>query len=89
MVKWTIKYTKQVVIDSKKLKQIGLKEKTQYLLDLIAEDPYKTPPNFEKLLGFRNVYSRRINIKHRLVYELFPEQKMIKVLSVWGHYEDN
>ena len=89
MVKWTLKYTKQVTSDSLKLKQVGLKEKTQRLLDIIAEDPYKTPPSFEKLIGFQNVYSRRINIQHRLVYEVIKEERIIKVLSLWGHYEDN
>ncbi len=89
MVVWTLKYTKQVLHDSLKLKQTGLKEKTQYLLDIISQDPYKTPPSLEKLLGFSNVYSRRINIQHRLVYEVFKEQKIIKVISVWGHYGEN
>ena len=89
MVKWTLKYTKQVTSDSLKLTQVGLKEKTQRLLDIIAEDPYKTPPSFEKLIGFQNVYSRRINIQHRLVYEVIKEKKTVKILSLWGHYEDN
>lgn len=89
MVKWRLKYTRQVTSDSLKLKQVGQKEKTQRLLDIIAEDPYKTPTNFEKLLGFQNVYSRRINIQHRLVYEVIKEERIIKVLSLWGHYEDN
>ena len=89
MVKWTLKYTKQVTSDSLKLTQVGLKEKTQRLLDIIAEDPYKTPPSFEKLIGFQNVYSRRINIQHRLVYEVIKEERIIKALSLWGHYEDN
>ena len=88
MVKWTLKYTKQVTSDSLKLTQVGLKEKTQRLLDIIAEDPYKTPPSFEKLIGFQNVYSRRINIQHRLVYEVIKEKKTVKILSLWGHYED-
>ena len=89
MVKWILKYTKQVTADSLKLKQVGLKEKTQRLLDIIVEDPYKTPPSFEKLIGFQNVYSRRINIQHRLVYEVIKEERIIKVLSLWGHYKDN
>ena len=89
MVKWTIKYTKQVVNDSLKIKAAGLKGKVQRLLDLIAENPYTTPPSYEKLLGFQNVYSRRINIKHRLVYEIIKEKKVIKIISIWGHYDDN
>lgn len=88
MVNWTIKYTKRVVRDSAHLSQTGLKEKTQRLLDLIAENPYASPPSFEKLLGMDNIYSRRINIKHRLVYEVIDEEKTIKVLSIWGHYGD-
>lgn len=89
MVKWTIKYTKQVVNDSLKIKAAGLKKKTERLLNLISENPYATPPSFEKLLGFQNVYSRRINIKHRLVYEVIKEEKTVKILSIWGHYDDN
>lgn len=61
------------------------RDKTKRLLNIIAQDPYTSPPNFEKLCGFENVYSRRINIKHRLVYEVFKEQKIIKVISLWGH----
>lgn len=89
MVKWTIKYTKQVVNDSLKIKAAGLKRKTERLLNLISENPYANPPSFEKLLGFQNVYSRRINIKHRLVYEIIKEENTIKIISIWGHYDDN
>ncbi len=89
MVKWSIKYTKQVTVDSVKVKRAGLKKKVQRLLDLIAKNPYATPPSFEKLLGFQNVYSRRINIKHRLVYEIITEEKTVKIISIWGHYDDN
>ena len=89
MVKWSIKYTKQVVNDSLKIKRAGLKEKAQRLLDLIAENPYATPPSFEKLLGLQNVYGRRINIKHRLVYEIINDKKTVKIISIWGHYDDN
>lgn len=89
MVKWKIKYTKQTSKDSLKLKQAGLKEKTLRLIELISKNPYENPPSFEKLLGFNNVYSRRINIKHRLVYEVISEEKSIKIISIWGHYDDN
>ncbi|MBQ3564989.1 MAG: Txe/YoeB family addiction module toxin [Alphaproteobacteria bacterium] len=89
MVKWSIKYTRRVCDDSLKIKQAGLKEKAQRLIDLISKNPFATPPNFEKLLGFDNVYSRRINIKHRLVYEVIESEKVIKVVSIWGHYDDN
>lgn len=90
MVKqWIIKYTKQVCSDSKKIERAGLKPKLEKLLNIIAEDPYTTPPNFEKLLGLHNVYSRRINIKHRLVYEVIAELNTVKIISIWGHYDDN
>jgi Txe/YoeB family toxin of toxin-antitoxin system len=89
MVKWTIKYSRRVLSDSLKLKQIGLKEKTQRLLDILAKDPYASPPYFEKLSGFEDVYSRRINIRHRLVYQVFKDEMCIKILSLWGHYDDN
>lgn len=89
MVKWTVKYTKRVASDAIKLQQIGLKEKTQKLIDLISENPYQVPPSLEKLIGFKNVYSRRINIKHRLVYEILEDIKTIKIISIFGHYSDN
>ncbi|MDR1235376.1 MAG: Txe/YoeB family addiction module toxin [Holosporaceae bacterium] len=89
MVKWAIKYSKRMLSDSLKLKQAGLKEKTQRLLDILAQNPYATPPYFEKLMGFENVYSRRINIKHRLVYQVFKDKMTVKILSLWGHYDDN
>jgi Txe/YoeB family toxin of toxin-antitoxin system len=89
VVKWTVKYSKRVLADSLKLKRAGLKEKTQRLLNLLSEDPYATPPYFEKLAGFEDVYSRRINIKHRLVYQVFKNEMTIKILSLWGHYDDN
>lgn len=89
MVAWTLKFTKQVQSDSLKLKSINLKNKAQNLLNLLQEDPFRTPPRFEKLLGFKNVYSRRINIQHRMVYEVFKEEKIVKIISLWGHYNDN
>jgi Txe/YoeB family toxin of toxin-antitoxin system len=84
VVKWTIKYTKRVLADSLKLKHVCLKEKTQRLLNIIAEDPYASPPYFEKLSGFEDVYSRRINIRHRLVYQVLKDEMAIKILSLWG-----
>jgi Txe/YoeB family toxin of toxin-antitoxin system len=89
VVKWTIKYSRRVLSDSLKLKRAGLKEKTQKLLGILAEDPYAFPPYFEKLSGFEDVYSRRINIRHRLVYQVFKDEMVIKILSLWGHYDDN
>lgn len=84
MVSWTIKYSKRVLFDSLKLKRVGLKDKTQRLLNILAEDPYKSPPYFEKLSSFEDVYSRRINIKHRLVYQVLKNEMIVKVLSL-GH----
>lgn len=89
MVEWTLKYTNKVAADSSKLKRAGLEKKVQRLLAILKEDPFKKPPYFEKLFGFENVYSRRINIKHRLVYQVFKEEKIVKVVSLWGHYDDN
>jgi Txe/YoeB family toxin of toxin-antitoxin system len=89
MVKLKIKYAKCVLSDSLKLKRCGLKEKAEELLDVIGANPYTTPPPFEKLEGYDNVYSRRINIKHRLVYQVLKDEMTIKVISLWGHYDDN
>ncbi len=88
MVKWTVVFTKQVQKDAKKLASSGLKEKAQALLTLVKEDPFANPPPFEKLVGdLAGAYSRRINIQHRLVYEVIPEQRVVKVLRLWTHYE--
>lgn len=74
--------------DAKKLKKSDLKEKCQRLLDIIAANPYQNPPPYEKLVGdLKGCFSRRINIQHRLVYEIFEERKHIKVLRMWSHYE--
>ena len=85
---WTIVYTKQAQKDAKKLQQSGLKQKTVALLAIIEKDPFTNPPPFEKLVGDLNgAYSRRINIQHRLVYQVIPESKTVKVLRLWTHYE--
>ena len=85
---WKVVYTKQARKDSKKLASAGLKPRAQDLLDILKEDPYRTPPPFEKLLGdLAGAYSRRINIQHRLVYEILEETKTIKVIRMWTHYE--
>jgi Txe/YoeB family toxin of toxin-antitoxin system len=74
--------------DAKKLAKAGLKAKTMFLLIILKEDPFKTPPSFEKLKGnLLGFYSRRINIQHRLIYEVFEEQKIVKILRMWTHYE--
>ena len=74
--------------DARKLASSNLKAKAQYLLDVLHKDPLQSPPPFEKLLGdLEGAYSRRINVQHRLVYEILPEQRVIKVIRLWTHYE--
>ena len=88
MVSWKLVYTKQALKDAKKISGAKLKNKTETLLKIIKEDPFKTPPPFEKLVGdLSGAYSRRINIKHRLVYQVIEEINTIKVLRMWTHYE--
>ena len=88
MVKWTLVYTKQAQEDAKKLAAAGLKNKAIDLLDIIQNNPYQVPPPYEKLVGdLAGAYSRRINIQHRLVYEVVEPQKTIKVLRLWTHYQ--
>ncbi|SIT65928.1 toxin-antitoxin system, toxin component, Txe/YoeB family [Ectothiorhodosinus mongolicus] len=85
---WTLVYTKQAQKDAKKLASSGLKPKAQELLALLAEDPFGTPPPFEKLIGdLTGAYSRRINIQHRLVYQVLEDEQVVKVLRLWTHYE--
>lgn len=86
---YTIVYRKQVIKDIPKLKAIGLDDKTKNLIDVIKENPYQTPPPYEKLLGdLQGAYSRRINIQHRLVYQILEEEKIIKIISIWSHYDN-
>ena len=85
---WKLVYTKQAQKDAKKLASSGLKPKAQELLSLVAEDPYRKPPPFEKLIGdLPGAYSRRINIQHRLVYQVLEEGRVVKVLRLWSRYE--
>lgn len=85
---WRIVYTSQARKDAKRLAASGLKTQALGLLDVLADDPYRTPPPFEKLVGdLRGAYSRRINIQHRLVYEILDEVRVVKVLRMWTHYE--
>jgi toxin YoeB len=87
-VNWTVVFAKQAVKDAKKLGESGLKLKAQELLDVLASDPFQNPPPFEKLVGdLSGAYSRRINIQHRLVYEVFLKEKTVRVLRMWTHYE--
>ncbi len=85
---WSVVFTRQAARDARKLAKSGLKEKGQALLSLLAEDPFRSPPAFERLVGdLSGAYSRRINIQHRLVYEVFPELRTVRVLRMWTHYE--
>ena len=85
---WKLIYTKQAVKDSQKIKELGLKEKVQKLLDILKENPYQNPPKYEKLIGDLNrVYSRRINIQHRLVYQILEDIQTVKIIRMWSHYE--
>ena len=85
---WKIVYTKHAQKDARKLSSSGLKEKAQSLLEIIKENPYQNPPPFEKLVGdLAGAYSRRINIHHRIVYQILKEQKAIKIIRMWTHYE--
>ena len=85
---WRIVYTKQAKKDAKKISSANLKPKAQALLNLIREDPFKAPPRYEKLIGdLAGAYSRRINIQHRLVYQVYPDEKVVKILRMWTHYE--
>ena len=85
---WTLVYTQQAHKDAKKLASTHLKPKAQKLLDIIAKNPYQSPPPYEKLVGdLAGAYSRRINIQHRLVYQVLASMKTVKVLRMWTHYE--
>ena len=88
MVKWQIVFAKHALKDAKKLAAAGLKEKAQQLLQVLATDPFQNPPAYEKLVGdLEGTYSRRINIQHRLVYEVFRKARIVRVLRMWTHYE--
>ena len=86
---WKLVYTKQAQKDAKKLNVSGLREKAKKLLDLIREDPYQNPPPppYEKLVGdLAGAYSRRINIQHRVVYQIMEKQGIVKIIRLWTHY---
>jgi toxin YoeB len=88
LVNWEIVYTKQAQKDAKKLASSNLRDKAESLLEIIQANPFQTPPPYEKLLGdLDGAYSRRINIQHRLVYEVIESEKTVKVLRMWTHYE--
>jgi Txe/YoeB family toxin of toxin-antitoxin system len=88
VVTWNLVFSKYALKDAKKLSAAGLKEKAQALLDILELDPLQNPPPYEKLVGdLKGVYSRRINIQHRLVYEVFRKEKTLRVLRMWAHYD--
>lgn len=85
---WALVYTKQVQKDAKKLAAAGLKPKAMELLSLLEENPFQNPPSYEKLVGdLAGAYSRRINIQRRLVYQVLEQERVVKVLRMWTHYE--
>ena len=87
-MKWKIVFTRQARRDARKLKAAGLQAKAAKLLELQKEDPFRKPPRFEKLIGdLSGAYSRRINIQHRLVYQVIETKRTVKVLRLWTHYE--
>lgn len=88
MVTWNLAYSKFALKDAKKISAAGLRDKTQALLDILKVDPLQNPPPYEKLVGdLKCAYSRRINIQHRLVYEVFRKEKTVRILRMWTHYE--
>jgi toxin YoeB len=87
-VSWRLVYTRAAQKDAQRLAAAGLRDKAQALLDVLADDPFRSPPPFEKLVGdLAGPYSRRINIQHRLVYQVLTEERVVKVLRMWSHYE--
>lgn len=86
--RWQVVYTRQAQRDARKAARAGLRSRIETLLALLAEDPYRSPPPFEKLVGdLAGAWSRRINIQHRLVYQVLDEERIVKVLRMWTHYE--
>ncbi len=85
---WRVVFTKRALKDAKKLSAAGLRPKAEALLNILCGNPYQTPPPFEKLIGdLTGAYSRRINIQHRLVYQMISDEKTVKVIRMWTHYE--
>ena len=85
---WTIKYSKYAVKDAQKIEKCNLKRTVQNLIAILKNNPFQNPPPYEKLLGdLSGKYSRRINIQHRLVYEVFEKEETVRILRMWTHYE--
>jgi len=88
VVEWRIVFTRQAEKDALKIKRAGLKTKVEWLLGILVRNPFATPPPFEKLTGdLTGAYSRRVNIQHRLVYQVLKDQRVVKVIRMWTHYE--
>jgi len=88
LVSWVVVFTKQAQKDARKIASSSLKPQAQRLLDILAENPFQNPPPYEKLVGdLAGTYSRRINIQHRLVYQVYVSQRTVKVIQMWTHYE--
>jgi Txe/YoeB family toxin of toxin-antitoxin system len=87
-VSWRLVYTRQAKKDARKLSAAGMRSKAEAILEILKEDPYRSPPPFEKLVGdLSGAFSRRINIQHRLVYQILEEERVVKVIRMWTHYE--
>jgi Txe/YoeB family toxin of toxin-antitoxin system len=87
-VSWRLVYTRQAQKDARKISAAGMRPRVEKLLDLLKEDPFRTPPPFEKLVGdLSGAYSRRINIQHRLVYQVMEKERAVKIIRMWTHYE--
>ena len=88
MVKWKLVYTKQAQKDAKKIAASGLRPKAEIVLNILSKDPFQQSPPFEKLVGdLEGAYSRRINIQHRIVYQILKDAKIVKIIRMWTHYE--
>jgi toxin YoeB len=88
VVNWRLVFTKQAQKDGHKLAAAGLRPKAEALLEILRENPFQNPPPFEKLVGdLSGAYSRRINIQHRLVYQIYPDERVVKIIRLWTHYE--
>jgi len=87
-VSWELLYTKQAQKDAKKLEASNLKKRAKGVLEVIEKDPYQNPPPYQKLIGdLAGAYSRRINIQHRVVYQVYEDERVVKILRLWSHYE--
>jgi Txe/YoeB family toxin of toxin-antitoxin system len=88
LVSWKIVFTRQAQKDAKKISSAGLKPKAEMVLNILRNDPFQNPPKYEKLVGdLAGAYSRRINIQHRLVYQVLKDEQVVKVIRMWTHYE--